>query len=170
MITREDHKKVFFDFIKQHPLMEELVYHDENSTNVSLPRVVRLKVNFDQNDSSDIDHTPPSYRKIRKSVIVCGNDFVIFDPNYDNLFLSFLKIDFNTETDDFIADVFKVFETKNRKNIIDVLLEFVIVPLANSKLNTKTIYVVTRDIDEWDNEIWHDTLTVHGTVEDFLGV
>jgi len=168
MMTREEHKNVFFNFIKQHPLLADLIYQTDLA-NINPPRIVRLKVRFLKDDTDDSRTTPPSYRKLRKSVVISDN-FVIFDPNYDNLFLSFINTDFNDETVDFIKDAFKVFETKNPKDIINMLLEFVILPLVSANLNTKTLYVVTRDISEWEHEVWDETIVVQGLVEDFLEV
>lgn len=152
-MTREEHKKIFFDFVKQHPSLSDLQYSDKT---VSGQNIVRLIV-------SDLE----KHRTNKKS-FVYNKEYTIIDPFYEQLVESFLSITFNQETVEYIKNIVSQIDTREEQ--IELALEFFTKPLITSNIDSPILYFVTSDNSAWDSEIWNETIIVPNTVEELLGV
>lgn len=151
-MTREEHKKIFFDFIKQHPSLSDLQYSDKKVAN---QKIVRLIVD-------DLD----KHRTIKKS-FVYNKEYTIIDPFYEQLVESFLSITFNQETVEYIKNIVSQIDTREEQ--IQLALEFFTEPLIASNIDSKVLYFVTSDTPTWDSELWDETIIVPNTVEEVVG-
>ena len=152
-MTREEHNKIFFDFIKQHPSLSDLQFSDKP---VDAQKIVRLIV-------SDLEN-----HRINKKSFVYTTDYTIIDPFYEQLVESFLSVTFNQETVQYIKNIVSQIDTREEQ--IELALEFFTEPLIASNIDSKILYFVTSDNSAWDSEIWDETITVPNTVEELLGV
>jgi len=151
-MTLEEHKKIFFDFVKQHPSLSDLKFSDEKVDN---QKIVRLVV-------SDLNN-----HRTQKKSFVYKKDYTIIDPFYEQLVESFLSVTFNQETVQYIKNV--VSEIDTREEQIQLVLEFFTKPLIASNIDSQVLYFVTSDTPTWDSEIWDETIVVPNTVEEIVG-
>lgn len=151
-MTREEHNKIFFDFIKQHPSLSDLKFSDEKLIN---QKIVRLVVN-------DLNK-----HRITKKSFVYTEEYAIIDPFYEQLVESFLSVTFNKETVEYIKTVISEIDTREEQ--IALALEFFTKPLIESNIDSKILYFVTSDTPAWDSEIWDETIIVPNTVEEIVG-
>lgn len=151
-MTREEHNKIFFDFIKQHPSLSDLQYSDKI---VDDQKIVRLIV-------SDLNN-----HRTNKKSFVYNKDYTIIDPFYEQLVESFLSITFNQETVEYIKNIISEIDTREEQ--IDLALEFFTKPLIASNIDSKVLYFVTSDTPTWDSELWDETIIVPNTVEEVVG-
>lgn len=162
-MTKDEHKKIFFDFIKQHPSLSDIKY-SENP--VLEQEIVRLVVT--DSVDRDGDNYLPLYRKTKKSIIY-NKDYTVVDLNYDNLYDSFINIDFNLETVEFIKSL--AVEAESKEDAAKLWLEYFVEPFIKSNVDTKTIYFVTiKDNSGWDSKPWDNTVEIQNTIEEFLEV
>lgn len=152
-MTREEHNKIFFDFIKQHPSLSDLQYSDKKVVD---QKIVRLVV-------GDLEN-----HRITKKSFVYTKNYTIIDPFYEQLVESFLSVTFNQETVEYIKNIVSQIDTREEQ--IQLALEFFTKPLIASNIDSKILYFVTSDNSAWDSEIWDETITVPNTVEELLGV
>lgn len=152
-MTREEHKKIFFDFVKQHPSLSDLKFSDQKVNN---QKIVRLVV-------SDLDN-----HRTNKKSFVYTKEYTLVDPFYEQLVESFLSITFNQETVQYIKNLVSVIDTREEQ--IELALEFFAKPLIESNIESEVLYFVTSDTPTWDSEIWDETILVPNTVEELLGV
>jgi len=152
-MTREEHKQIFFDFVKQHSSLSDLKFSDQKVDN---QKIVRLVV-------SDLDN-----HRTNKKSFVYTKEYAIIDPFYEQLVESFLSITFNEETVQYIKNI--VSEIDTREEQIELALEFFAKPLIESNIESEVLYFVTSDTPTWDSEIWDETILVPNTVEELLGV
>jgi len=151
-MTLEEHKKIFFDFLKQHPSLSDLKFSEKK---VAVQKIVRLVV-------GDLNN----HRSNKKS-FVYTKEYTIIDPFYEQLVESFTSISFHQETVEYIKTV--VSEIDTREEQIELVLEFFTEPLIESNIDTKVLYFVTSDTPAWDSEIWDETIVVPNTVEEIVG-
>lgn len=160
MLTPKEHAAIFFEFIKSHSSFEDMPF----GTPPQNQQIVRLIVDKDETTSEE---DIPVYRKIKKS-IVPGEGFVIVDPQYDNIYKSFLGLTYNLDSVEFIKQLGESISTP--EEVAALWLELFINPLSES-VNAGTLYVVTiGDNTGWNSDIWDETVKISGTVEDFLGL
>ena len=152
-MTREEHKEIILQFLKQHPSLSDLQYSEEPAVD---QKIVRLVVDDSNN-----------HRKIKKS-FVYNKEHTIIDPFYEQLFDSFTGITFHEETVNFIKNIASKIVT--REDEIKFVLEFFTKQLIKTNIDSKILYFVTSDNSAWDSEIWDETIIVPDTVEELLGV
>ena len=145
-MTDLEHEQVFFEFVKQHDLLQHVTYSEEP---VEGQRVLGILV-YDDNvvNRNDLDYVPYYAPYIKP--LLDNPDNVIIDPNWDNIYLDFTEIDHNLESVEYIKSIF---EPNTREEDSELISNLILKKLVSCNINAKTVYVVINS--RWNTD-WLD--------------
>ena len=166
-----DYSKQFFDFLKKHPSLTDIPYSDTPVENQKFIKINVPKIVPEPGVDIDAPDYKPSYRKIRKSVVV-GENSIIIDPNYNNLWYSFSIMDYPSIVDAvaYFKELAKSVETVEQE--AQFWVEYFVKPLKDANIDKKNVYfVTTKDNNGWNDYPWDESVDIlNGTVEDYVGI
>ena len=134
MLTAEQHQQVFFDFVKGHDELSDLSYTEERREQEIVGLMV--KGNPEEDDIVFL----PFLETLSKE------DMAVVDPNYDELYESFLKIDHNLDSVEYMQSL--VEENLDRTRIAKLAVDLIVKPLIESNIDAKTVYFRVKP--HWD--------------------
>ena len=145
-MTDLEHEQVFFEFVKNHDLLQHIKYSEET---IQDQRVLGVLI-YDDNavNRAEPDYVP--YYAPYMKPLLDNPDNVIIDPNWDNIYLNFTKIDHNLESVEYIKSLV---ESKDREEKIQLVIDLILKKLVALNINAKTVYVVLNS--HWNTD-WLD--------------
>ena len=135
------HEQVFFDFVKNHDILQHLKYTEERRKG---QQIIGLLVGGDPGEDDTV--FVPYVRELLKE-----DDVTIIDPNYDEIYNNFIHLDHNLDSIEYIKNLFDNAETK--EETLELILSLIIKPLIESNINTKKVYFRVKPY--WNTE-WCD--------------
>ena len=123
-MTTINHEQVFLEFVKHHNDLQHLSFSD---TKVKTQKIIGL-LETEENDDVFIPFSEN---------LLTEND-VLIDPNWDEVYSSFLGIKHNEETVAYIKQIVEAIETK--EEVLEFLLNYIIKPLIDSNINAEKVY------------------------------
>ena len=123
-MTTVNHEQVFLEFVKHHDVLQHLTYSDSKIEN---QKIIGLLETVENDDI---------FIPFFNNLVQEGD--VLINPNYDELYNSFLKIDYNLESVQYIKTRVENIQTKEQ--LIDFLVSVIIKPLIASNINAKNVY------------------------------
>ena len=134
-----NHEQVFLEFVKHHDDLQHLSFID---TKVQNQKIIGLL------ETEEIDEIFVPFIEN----LLTEKD-VLIDPNWDEVYNSFLGIKHNEETVTYIKEIADAIETK--EEVLEFLLSYIIKPLIDSNINAEKVYF--RIKPTWNTE-WCDTV------------
>jgi hypothetical protein len=138
-MTTVNHEQVFLEFVKHHDDLQHLSFSDTKVKNQKIIGLLETEENHDV--------FTPFIKKL-----LTQND-VLIDPNWDEVYNSFLGIKHNEETVEYIKKIAEALETK--EEVLEFLLSYIIKPLIDSNINAEKVYF--RIKPTWNTD-WCDTV------------
>jgi hypothetical protein len=145
-MTDLEHEQVFFQFVKNHDLLQHLKYSEEP---IEGQRVLGILIDDDTAVNRANEDYMPYYAPYMQPLLD-NPDNAIIDPNWDNIYLNFTKIDHNLESVEYIKSLVN---SKDRKEKIQLIVDLILKKLVASNINTKTVYIVINS--RWNTD-WLD--------------
>jgi hypothetical protein len=136
MLTAAEHQKVFFDFVKNHDEMKHITYA---STKKRGQEIIGVMVPGIPGED-DIAFLPFVEELLKEE------ETLLIDPDYDQLYESFLQIDHNLDSVEYMREL--VEEDTSREKVTQLVIDLIVKPLIASKLNAKKIYFRVKP--HWD--------------------
>lgn len=136
-MTTVNHEQVFLEFVKHHDDLQHLSFSDAKVKNQKIIGLLETEENDDV------------FTPFIKNLLT-QND-VLIDPNWDEVYNSFLGIKHNEETVAYIKEIVDSIETK--EEVLEFLLSYIIKPLIDSNIVADKIYF--RIKPTWNTE-WCD--------------
>jgi hypothetical protein len=145
-MTDLEHEQVFFKFVKNHDLLQHITYSDEP---IEGQRVLGILIDDDTAvNRTDPDYVP--YYAPYMKPLLDNPDNVIIDPNWDNIYLDFTKIDHNLESVEYIKSLG---DPNDKQEISQIIIDLILKKLVASNINAKTVYIVISS--RWNTD-WLD--------------
>ena len=137
-----EHEQVFFEFVKQ-GVLQHLTY---NETKREDQEIIGLMVG-----SELVEENMVSIPFV--SNLLLEEDTTIIDPNYDEIYNSFLKIDYNLDSVKYIKNIVDNITTK--EDLLDFIITVIIEPLINSNIDAKKVYFIVKPywVTDWCDKI-----------------
>lgn len=135
------HEQVFFDFVKHHDILQHIKYTEEKRQD---QKIIGLQVGGEPGEDNDV--FVPYVKELMKQ-----DDVVIIDPNYDEIYNSFLGIDYAQDSVQYITELFDSVDT--REELLQLILNLIIKKLIASNIDAKKVYFRVKPY--WDTE-WCD--------------
>jgi hypothetical protein len=151
-MTDLEHEQVFFDFVKQHDLLQHLTYSD---TPISGQKVIGLLVDDADDINRENDNYVPYYSSFVKPLLADTNNAII-DPNWDNIYINFISLDHNLESIEYIKSL--VESKTTREEVAQLVIDLILKKLIASNINVKTVYVVINQ--NWNTDWLDNTIEV----------
>jgi hypothetical protein len=136
-----NHEKVFFDFVKNHDILQHISYSENIITN---QKIIGLQVDGLPGEDNEI--FVPYVQELLKQT-----DVVIIDPNYDEIYNNFIKLGHNEDSIEYIKNLFDDAETK--EELLHLIINLIIKPLIECNINAKKVYFRVKPY--WNTE-WCD--------------
>lgn len=136
MLTAEQHQQVFFDFVKNHDEMQHIKYA---STKKRGQEIIGLMV--PGNPGEDDQIFLPFVEELLKE-----EGSLLIDPDYDQLYESFLQIDHNLDSVEYMLSLVEA--DTSREKVTQLVIDLIVKPLIASKLDAKKIYFRVKP--HWD--------------------
>lgn len=145
-MTDLEHEQVFFEFVKNHDQLNHLTYSAEP---IEGQRVLGILIDDDNAvNRTDLDYVP--YYAPYMKPLLDNPDNIIIDPNWDNIYLDFTKIDHNLESVEYIKSIF---EPNTREEDSELITNLILKKLVSCNINAKTVYIVINS--RWNTD-WLD--------------
>jgi hypothetical protein len=145
-MTDLEHEQVFFEFVKKHDQLQYVTYSEEA---IEGQRVLGILIDDDTAvNRTDPDYVP--YYTPYMKPLLDNPDNVIIDPNWDNIYLDFTKIDHNLESVEYIKSIF---EPNTREEDSQLITNLILKKLVSCNINAKTVYIVINS--RWNTD-WLD--------------
>jgi hypothetical protein len=137
------HEQVFFDFVKNHDILQHLKY-SENT--IETQKIIGLQVDGEPGEDNEL--FVPYVKQLMKQ-----SDVVVIDPNYDEIYNSFSNIDYASDSVEYINNLFDSTETK--EELLEVILNLIIKKLIASNIDAKKVYFRVKPYwnTEWCDEV-----------------
>jgi hypothetical protein len=145
-MTDLEHEQVFFEFVKQHDLLQHITYSEEP---IEAQQILAVLVDDDNADNRADEDYVPYYAPYMKPLLDDVNAAVI-DPNWDNIYLDFTKLDHNLESIEYIKSLV---DSKDNEEISQIIIDLILKKLVACNINAKTVYVVVNS--RWNTD-WFD--------------
>lgn len=137
------HEQVFFDFVKNHDILQHLKY---TKTRRKDQKIIGLEVGGEPGEDNDLFF--PYVEKLMEQ-----SDVVVIDPNYDEIYNSFSNIDYAADSIEYISNLFD--STETREELLEVILNLIIKKLIASNIDAKKVYFRVKPYwnTEWCDEV-----------------
>lgn len=137
------HEQVFFDFVKNHDILQHLKYTEERRKG---QQIIGLLVGGDPGEDNTV--FVPYVRELMEQ-----SDVVVIDPNYDEIYNSFSNIDYAADSIEYISNLFD--STETREELLEVILNLIIKKLIASNIDAKKVYFRVKPYwnTEWCDEV-----------------
>ena len=145
-MTDLEHEQVFFEFVKKHDLLQHITYSEKS---IKDQKVLGILIDDDAAVNRTDEDYLPYYAPYMKPLLD-NPDNVIIDPNWDNIYLDFTKIDHNLESVEYIKSIF---EPNTREEDSELISNLILKKLVACNINAKTVYVVINS--RWNTD-WLD--------------
>jgi hypothetical protein len=145
-MTSVNHEQVFLNFLKNHPVFSDLNFLDNPRDD---QQVIGIIVNDSNVEGRELDSYIPYYLDdIQK---LKNQESVVLDPNYDILYDSFIQLNHNLDSIDYIKSIVESKTTK--EELTEVAIELIVKPLIACNIDSKNVYFVIHS--HWNTE-WCD--------------
>ena len=148
-MTELEHEQVFFEFVKQHDLLQHLSYSDNP---VNGQKIIGLLVDDADDETRVNEDYVPYYAEFVKPLLE-DTDNAIIDPNWDNIYINFISLDHNLESIEYMKSL--VESKTTREEVTQLVIDLILKKLIASNINAKTVYVVIHPHwnTDWCNEV-----------------
>lgn len=146
MENEEFHKKVFTEFVINHDDMKHLNYMPTRRTD---QKVIGILVSQTEEEKKE---RLPYYYEFTESLKE-DRDNKVIDPNYDQIYMSFLGIDHNRDSVEFIKQYIE--ETLTTKESRTEFVESILKETVSRNIDAKNVYIVIHD--HWSRD-WFDEI------------
>lgn len=143
MLTPKEHEAIFFEFVKAHDEMLHIKYSETKKTT---QKIIGLKVAGIPGEDDEV-FLPYAEELLKEK------NTILIDPDYDQLYESFLNIDYNLETVEYMRQLVET--DVSRERISQLVIDLIIKPLIASNINAKKVYF--RIKPHWDTS-WCDSI------------
>lgn len=129
-------KEAFFKFIKNHDLFEDLEFLEEPLEDQEIIAVVDDSFSFEADDG------------------------VIINPDYDEIINGFMNITYDRWAVNYIYNLVEQGKSSDKPliKVTESLTELIIKPLINSNINSPKVYFLIRDLSNWKDLSWANTV------------
>jgi hypothetical protein len=143
MLTPKEHEAIFLEFIKAHDEMLHIKYTETKRPD---QEIIGLRVAGVPGEDDEV--FLPFVEELLKE-----EDTILIDPDYDKLYESFLNIDYNLETVEYMRQL--VESDVSRERISQLVIDLIIKPLIASNIDAKKVYFRVKP--HWDIS-WCDSI------------
>jgi len=137
------HEQVFFDFVKNHDILQHLKYTEERRKG---QQIIGLLVGGDPGEDDTV--FVPYVRELLKE-----DDVTIIDPNYDEIYESFINLDHNLDSVQYMIDLVESKQT--REEISELAVNLIVKKLVDSNIDSQKVYVRVKPhwITDWCDQV-----------------
>ena len=131
-----DPKEAFFKFVKSHDLFRDLEFLEEPLEDQEIIAVVDDSFSFEADDG------------------------VIINPDYDEIINGFMNITYDRWAVNHIYNLVEQGKASDKPliKVTESLTELIIKPLINSNINSPKVYFLIRDLPNWKDLSWANTV------------
>jgi hypothetical protein len=143
MLTSAEHKKVFFDFVKNHDEMIHIKYVDES---IQDQQIIGLMVPGIPGED-DVIFLPYVEELLKEE------NTILIDPDYDQLYESFLGLDHNLESVEYMQQLVET--DTSRERVSQLVIDLIIKPLIALNIDAKKVYFRIKPhwITDWCDQV-----------------
>lgn len=134
------HEENFLQFVKNHDEMKHIQYSE---TPIENQKVVGVLV------------TDPSHEELVRQKFI-GEGSTVIDPNYDNVYGDFLKIDHDLDSVEYIKNLVESKQTS--EEVSQFVLDVIIKKLLQLNIATENVYVAIGP--KWDTSLFDEIVEV----------
>lgn len=134
------HEENFLQFVKNHDEMKHIQYSE---TPIENQKVIGVLV------------TDPTHEQLVRQKFT-GEGSTVIDPNYDNIYEDFLKIDHDLDSVEYIKNVVESKQTQ--EEVAQFVIDFIIKKLLQLNIATEKVYVAISP--NWDKTAFEEIVEV----------
>lgn len=133
-MTPAEHERVFFEFVKNHPVFSNLKFSEQKVDQ----EIIGVLVHDDTAEGRELPTYIPYY--LDELYKLEDSESVIIDPNYDTLYQSFIEQDHDLESIEYMKSL--VESKTTREELTEIAIELIVKPLIASNIDAKKVYIV----------------------------